>query len=163
MHRRCYELDQISDDGELNIVISNPKRNLNRFFLLGVILLTVRPKSKVVLIAPWPWTVLQIKGHESNWVSLFLKPEADNFFGALFHKAVTQSSTPEDGRNYRPKHVELIEIANKIIIFASSRLFILLLIYNSSNAENFEIQSDFSANHNLHLMLIRPCIILIVE
>ena len=38
----------------------------------------------------------------------------------------TQSNAPEDGRNYRPKHVELIEITNKIIVFASSRLFILL-------------------------------------
>jgi len=25
----------------------------------------------------------------------------------------TQSSSPEDGRNYRPKHVELIEVINK--------------------------------------------------
>ena len=33
---------------------------------------------------------------------------------------------PEDGRNYSPKHVELIEIINKIIIVASSWLFILL-------------------------------------
>jgi len=30
------------------------------------------------------------------------------------------------GRNYRPKHVELIEIVNKVIIVASSWLFILL-------------------------------------
>jgi len=30
------------------------------------------------------------------------------------------------GRNYHPKHVELIDIINKIIIFASSWLFILL-------------------------------------
>jgi len=30
------------------------------------------------------------------------------------------------GRNYRPKHVELIEIINKIIIVASMWLFILL-------------------------------------
>jgi hypothetical protein len=37
----------------------------------------------------------------------------------------TQSSAPEDGRNYRPKHVELIEIVNKFIIFASSWLFLL--------------------------------------
>ena len=37
-----------------------------------------------------------------------------------------QSSAPEDGRNYRPKHVELIEIINKIIVIASSWLFILL-------------------------------------
>jgi len=32
----------------------------------------------------------------------------------------------EDGRNYRPKHVELIEIIDKIIIVASGWLFILL-------------------------------------
>jgi hypothetical protein len=31
---------------------------------------------------------------------------------------------PEDGRNYRPKHVELIEIINKITIVASNWLFI---------------------------------------
>jgi len=40
-----------------------------------------------------------------------------------------QSSAPEDGWNYRPKHVELIEIINKIIIFASSWLFILTKTY----------------------------------
>jgi len=34
---------------------------------------------------------------------------------------------PEDGRNYRPKHVELIVIINKIIVFAASWLFILLV------------------------------------
>jgi len=37
-----------------------------------------------------------------------------------------QSSAPEDGRNYLPKHVELIETINKIIIVASSWLFKLL-------------------------------------
>jgi len=47
-------------------------------------------------------------------------------FTALYHKLLTQSSAPEDGRNYRPKHVELIEIINKIVIVASSWLFILL-------------------------------------
>jgi len=47
-------------------------------------------------------------------------------YSALYHKQQTQSSAPEDGRNYRPKHVELIEIMNKIIILASSFLFILL-------------------------------------
>jgi hypothetical protein len=26
-----------------------------------------------------------------------------------------QSNAPEDGRNYRPKHVELIEITNKLL------------------------------------------------
>jgi len=38
-----------------------------------------------------------------------------------------KSSALEDWRNYTPKHVELIEIVNKIIIVLSSRLFILLL------------------------------------
>jgi len=37
--------------------------------------------------------------------------------GALYHKMQTQSSAPEDGRNYRPKHVELIVIINKICYF----------------------------------------------
>ena len=36
----------------------------------------------------------------------------------------TQSSAPEDGRNYRPKHVELIEIVNKLSLLPSSWLFI---------------------------------------
>ena len=39
---------------------------------------------------------------------------------------IPQSSAPEDGRNYRPKHVELIEIINKSLFVASSWLFILL-------------------------------------
>jgi len=41
------------------------------------------------------------------------------------HQQAAQSSAPEDERNYRPKHVELIEIVNKIIV-VSSWLFILL-------------------------------------
>jgi hypothetical protein len=36
--------------------------------------------------------------------------------GALYHKLQTQSSAPEDGRNYRSKHVELIEIVNKLLL-----------------------------------------------
>ena len=33
--------------------------------------------------------------------------------GALYHKLKTRSIAPEDGRNYHPKHVELIGIINK--------------------------------------------------
>jgi len=33
--------------------------------------------------------------------------------GALYTSCNTQSSAPEDGRNHRPKHVELIAIINK--------------------------------------------------
>ena len=41
---------------------------------------------------------------------------AGSIVGALYHKLETQSSAPEDGRNYRPKHVELIEIINKLLL-----------------------------------------------
>ena len=51
---------------------------------------------------------------------------AGSIVGVLYHKLQTQTSAPEDGRNYRPKRVELNEIFNKIIIVASSWLFILL-------------------------------------
>jgi len=51
---------------------------------------------------------------------------AGSIVSTLYHKLYTRSSSPEDGRNYRPKHVELIVIINKIIIVASSWLFILL-------------------------------------
>jgi hypothetical protein len=44
---------------------------------------------------------------------------AESIVCALYH------SLPEDGRNYRSKHVELIEIVNEIIIVASSWLFVL--------------------------------------
>ena len=34
----------------------------------------------------------------------------------IIPQAVTQSSAPEDGRNHRPKHVELIGIINKLLL-----------------------------------------------
>ena len=51
---------------------------------------------------------------------------AGSIVGALCQKLQTQPSAPEYGRNYRPKHVKLIEIVNKIIIVAYRWLFILL-------------------------------------
>ena len=41
---------------------------------------------------------------------------AGSIVGALHHKLKTQSSVPKDGRNYRPKQVELIEIINKPLL-----------------------------------------------
>jgi len=41
---------------------------------------------------------------------------AGSIVGALYNKLQTQSSAPEDGRNYRLKHVELIEITNKLLL-----------------------------------------------
>ena len=60
------------------------------------------------------------------WYNASTMQPPGSIVGALYHKLYTQSSAPEDGRNYRPKHAELIEIINKIIIVASSWLFILL-------------------------------------
>ena len=37
-------------------------------------------------------------------------------YSALYRKLCTQSSAPEDGRNYRPKHVALIEITSKVLL-----------------------------------------------
>jgi len=62
---------------------------------------------------------------------------AGSIVGALYHRLSTQSSAPEDGRNYRLKHVELIEIVNKIIIVASSRLFVLLYFNEISHSRVF--------------------------
>ena len=41
---------------------------------------------------------------------------AGSIVGALYHKLSTQSNAPEDGRNYRPTQVELIEIINKQLL-----------------------------------------------
>ena len=38
----------------------------------------------------------------------------------LYTTSCKQSIAPEDGRSYRPKHVALIEIINKIVTVASS-------------------------------------------
>jgi hypothetical protein len=40
--------------------------------------------------------------------------------GCIIPQAVNTSSATEDGRNHRPKHVALIEIINKPLLFASS-------------------------------------------
>jgi hypothetical protein len=50
-----------------------------------------------------------------------------NIVGALYRKLQTQSSAPEDGRNYLLKHVELIGIINKTFTVASSWLSILFV------------------------------------
>ena len=58
--------------------------------------------------------------------------------GALYHKLQTQSSASEDGRNYRPKHVELIEIINKIIITSIYQPTNAHIISHKTNLKHFE-------------------------
>ena len=77
---------------------------------------------------------------------------AGSIAGALYHKLQRQSSAPEDGRNYRPKHVKLIEIINKIVTVASSCLFILLYYSNiisepRTNSRNRSLQNTKINDH----------------
>ena len=44
------------------------------------------------------------------------RPPAGNIVGELYHKLETLSIAPEDGRNHRPKHIELIGIINKPLL-----------------------------------------------
>jgi len=57
---------------------------------------------------------------------------------ALYHKLYTQSSAPTDGRNQRPKHVELIGIINKPLLL---HLFGVHIIYiNDAWSKKYQIQ-----------------------
>ena len=53
--------------------------------------------------------------HRRSCLLVTLSPTG-SIVGALYHKLHTQSSAPEDGRNYRPIHVQLIEITNKLLL-----------------------------------------------
>ena len=50
----------------------------------------------------------------------------------------TQSSAPEDGRNYRPKHVELIGIINKPLL-----LYLVCCLYYEHNNISFTLYATF--------------------
>jgi hypothetical protein len=57
-----------------------------------------------------------------------------------------QSSAPEDGRDHRPKHVELIGIINKPLLLHLVGVYIIcIMMYGHTNIKNFvddEIQQD---------------------
>ena len=53
----------------------------------------------------------------------------------------TQSGAPEDGRNYRPKHVELIGIINKPLLLYN----VGCLYYRISDARSYKPQVQTSA------------------
>jgi len=48
--------------------------------------------------------------------------------GCIIPQAVTQSSAPEDGRNHRPKPVELIGIINKPLLLHLVGVYIIYTI-----------------------------------
>ena len=64
---------------------------------------------------------------------------ADSIAGALYHKLQTQSIAPEDGLNYRTKHVELIVIINKILLLLH---LVGCLYYCISDARSHKYQTS---------------------
>jgi len=72
-------------------------------------------------------------------------PATGNIVGALYHKLYTQSNAPEDGRNHRPKHVELIGIINKPLLLH----LVGCLYYCISDARSDKHHNDL--NHQQHL------------
>ena len=68
--------------------------------------------------------------------------------GALYHKLLTQSSASDDGRNYRPKHVELIGIINKPLLVH----LVCCLCYCISDARSYKRHSNLTQyNYCIHL------------
>ena len=61
----------------------------------------------------------------------------------------TQSSAPEDGRNHRPKYVELIRIINKSLLFH----LVGCLCYCISDARSYKHQTQ-KESHKLNLTLV---------
>ena len=49
----------------------------------------------------------------------------------------TQSSAPEDGQNYRPKHVELIGIINKLLLLHPVGVYIIYI--NDARSSKYQI------------------------
>ena len=50
--------------------------------------------------------------------------------GCIIPQAVnTQSSAPEDGRDHRPKHVELIGIINKLLLLGLVGVHIIYILF----------------------------------
>ena len=63
------------------------------------------------------------------------RPAGRHCYGCIVPQAVTQSSAPEEGRDHRPKHVELIGIINKPLLLQLVGVYI---IYDRvCNAEGF--------------------------
>ena len=67
---------------------------------------------------------------------------------ALYHKLQTQFSAPEDGRNYRPKHVELIGVINKPLLLC----LVCCLYFCISDAQSYKHQIYVTTLYHLRLL-----------
>ena len=59
----------------------------------------------------------------------------------------TQSSAPEDGRDHRPKHVELIGIINKPLLLHLVGVYIIYI--NDAQSNKYQILIKFVGVHKL--------------
>ena len=71
---------------------------------------------------------------------------AGSIVGALYLKLQTQSSAPEDGRNYSPKHVELIGIINKPLLLQ----LVGYLYYCISDARSYKHQICLTLRNGMY-------------
>jgi len=67
------------------------------------------------------------------------KDEVEMVSTSSWSPVLTQSSAPEDGRNYGPKYVELIEIINKLLLL----LLLLFLVSMESRSFKFCRNSEY--------------------
>ena len=67
-----------------------------------------------------------------------------HIYNVLYHKLETQSSAPEDGRNHRPKHDELIGIINKPLL-----LHLVCCLYHCNN----DVRSSKYQSHKMHVLI----------
>ena len=63
----------------------------------------------------------------------------------------TQSSAPEDGRNHRPKHVELIGIINKPLLLHLVGVYIIYI--NDARSNKYQIHCAWSLQNFCPLKL----------
>jgi len=63
--------------------------------------------------------------------------------GCIIPQAVTKSSVLEDGRNHRPKYVELIRIINKPLLLHLVGAYVIYI--------NDELSNKYKINKNIHL------------
>ena len=68
--------------------------------------------------------------------------------GCIIPQAVTQSSAPEDGRDERPKHVELIGIINKPLLLHLVGVCIIYINDGRSNKYQIPALSDWCLYHS---------------
>ena len=78
----------------------------------------------------------------------------------------TQSSAPEDGRDHRPKHVELIGIINKLLLLHLVGVYIVFVLVFNLNVSCLQtancsaISSNAPSLYDVHFVCMQSCLLL---